>query len=164
VIHPRRLLPVAGVAVLVAALAGCAGTVSLEPAANADDPACADVSVTLPGSIAGQERRWTDAQATAAWGSPATVILTCGLESPGPTTMPCRDLDGIDWIVDESQAADDRYTFTTFGREPAVQVFLDYAEVSSSDALGALAPAVSKLPKTGAECTERPSASETPAG
>lgn len=164
-IRPRRLLAVAGVAILsVTALAGCAGTVSLEPAENANDPACADVSVRLPASVAGQDRRWTDAQATTAWGSPASIILTCGLEPPAPTTLPCRPLDGVDWLVDESQAEDNRYTFTTFGRDPAVQVYLDYDVAGSADVLGAISPILAaQLPATGSECIDRPSTTETPA-
>ena len=142
-------------------LAGCAGTVSLTPADNANDPACAAVSVRLPASVAGQDRRWTDAQSTTAWGSPASIILTCGLTPPGPSTLPCRSLDGIDWLVDESQAADDRYTFTTFGRDPAVQVYLDYTVAGSADVLGSVSRILAaQLPSTGAVCT--PTGEQTP--
>ena len=71
-------------------LTGCTSTVSLEPAPDANDPACAEVTVRLPDDLAGQSRRWTDAQATGAWGEPAAVLLTCGVEPPGPTTLPCQ--------------------------------------------------------------------------
>ena len=79
-------------------LSGCAPTVHLEPAANANDPLCAEVTVRLPDSIGDQARVWTDAQATAAWGTPSSVLLTCGLEPPAPTTLQCVSLGGVDWV------------------------------------------------------------------
>ncbi len=141
---------------LAAGLTGCAGTVSLPAGEEANDPTCAAVSVRLPAVVAGEKRRWTDAQATGAWGSPAAVLLTCGVPEPGPSTLPCEEVEGVFWLIDESEAADDRYTFTTFGRSPAVQVYLDYAVVSSGDALRALSPILNaQLAETGAVCTPR---------
>lgn len=135
----------------------------MEPAKDANDPACAQVISRLPDSISGQERRWTDAQATGAWGTPASVLLTCGLEAPGPSTLPCRTFDGVDWIVDESQAADQRYTLTTFGHQPAVQVFLDAGSASSADIARALAPLIRDyLPETGQVCTTPSDATPAP--
>jgi hypothetical protein len=134
VIRPRRLLPVlAGASLLVASLAGCAGTVSMDAAEDANDPVCANISVNLPQSVSGEQRRWTDAQATGAWGSPASVLLTCGVEVPGPTEEQCITLGGVDWIIDDSQAP--RYTATTYGRVPAIQLFIDNETVSPNDVL-----------------------------
>ena len=151
---PRR--PAAAVAALLLAsgalLAGCTSTVSLQPADASNDPRCADVSVRLPDAVDGQERRWTDAQATGAWGDPASVILTCGLEPPGPTTLPCQSVNGVDWIIDESDAP--RYRVTTFGRTPAVEVYLDNDVVSSAAVLDSLSQIVAVLPTDGSECTE----------
>jgi hypothetical protein len=151
---PRR--PAAAVAALLLAsgalLAGCTSTVSLQPADGSNDPRCADVSVRLPDAVDGQERRWTDAQATGAWGDPASVILTCGLEPPGPTTLPCQSVNGVDWIIDESDAP--RYRVTTFGRTPAVEVYLDNDVVSSAAVLDTLSQIVAVLPTDGAKCTE----------
>jgi hypothetical protein len=127
--------------------------VSLEAAPEANDPLCAEVSAYLPQSVAGQERRWTDAQATGAWGDPTTVLLTCGVTPPGPSELPCQTFGGVDWIIDDSEAPN--YRLTTFGREPAVQVYLDYDVVASADVLDQLSPLAAKLPKTG-ECTARP--------
>lgn len=153
--RPRRLLAAVAVAALSLGLAACAGTVSLQPAPEANDPACADVMVRLPQTVAGEERRWTDAQSTAAWGSPTAVIMTCGVEEPGPTTQPCTDVQGVFWIVDESDAP--KYRFTTFGRSPAVEVYLDFDVVGSADTLRALSPVLAaRLEQTGATCTERP--------
>ncbi|WOF21622.1 DUF3515 family protein [Microbacterium betulae] len=146
----RRLLAAAGLA-SVLVLTGCATTVHLEPADNANDPLCAEVSVRLPDSVAGLDRRWTDAQATGAWGDPTTVILSCGFEAPAPTTQQCVSIDGVDWIVDETDYPDLR--MTTYGREPAVQVYVVTTDVTADAALSALAGAVTQLPKT-AECTD----------
>lgn len=143
----------AAVLVAAAGLSGCTSAVSMQPARDANDPLCAEVSVRLPASIDNQERRQTDAQATGAWGDPASVLLTCGVEPPGPTTLPCRTVDGVDWIIDDQ--GDSRFRVTTFGRTPAVEVFLDNTMVSSLDVLSALTPAVSRLPVDG-ECTTAP--------
>lgn len=150
----RRILAAAGVAAAIGGLSGCSGTVSLPAAVNADDPLCAAVSVRLPDAVDGFARRWTDAQATAAWGDPTTVLLACGVEPPGPTTLDCQTVEGVDWIVDDSEAPN--YRFTTYGRTPAVEVYLDYdpERTSSADILRSLAPAVSQLP-VDAKCTAR---------
>lgn len=156
-IRPRRPLLLTTVLALAgAALAGCAGTVSLQPAAHAGDPLCAAVNVRLPGTVAGQDRRWTDAQATAAWGSPTAIILTCGVEEPGPSTLRCETVEGVDWLIDESRGDEDLYTFTTFGRTPAVEVFLDFEVVGSADTLRPLSQILDRqLEKTGSACTPR---------
>lgn len=151
-----RSAALVGAVATVALLSGCATTVSMESAPEADSPDCAAVTVRLPASVDGQARVWTDAQATGAWGSPTTVLLTCGLEPPGPSTLPCETVDGVDWLIDDSEAP--RYRFTTFGRSPAVEVYLDYDIVSARSVLGALTNGVRMLPSTEAECTERPAA------
>lgn len=150
----RRLAVLGPIGILVGTvLAGCSATVSVPPAPNANDPLCAEVSVRLPAAVDGQERRWTDAQATGAWGAPTAVILSCGVDVPGPTTLPCQDFDGVDWIIDDE--GENRYRLTTFGRTPAVQVYLDNALVASGPVMGDLSKAVSVLPVDG-ECTPRP--------
>lgn len=135
-------------------LTACSSTVSMTPAKGANDPACAAVTSRLPATVDGQPRRWTDAQATGAWGDPASVLLTCGLDAPGPSTLVCQTVDGIDWLMDDSEAP--KYRFTTFGRTPAVQVYLDYDVVSGRDVLSALSSAVQQLPTDGRSCIARP--------
>ena len=71
---------VAGVAVLASLtsllLAGCTGRdVPMQPADNANDPACAEVIVRLPNTVAELDRRTTNAQSTGAWGDPVAVEL-----------------------------------------------------------------------------------------
>jgi hypothetical protein len=152
---PRRIavLPVAATILLAGALlTGCTSAVSLQPAENANAPACADVTVRLPDSVDGQPRRWTDAQATGAWGDPASVIITCGVPELGPTTLPCQSVNGVDWVIDESDAP--RYRVTTFDRTPAVEVYLDNDVVSSAQVLDRLSQIVSVLPQNGQVCTE----------
>jgi hypothetical protein len=148
-----RLRPFLALATLALALSGCASTVALEPAADANNPDCAEVTAYLPQTVAGQERRWTDAQATGAWGDPTAIILTCGVTPPGPSELPCQTAGGVDWLIDDSEAPN--YRLTSFGRTPAVEVYLDYDVVSSVDVLETLGPLVAKLDKTG-ECTARP--------
>lgn len=145
----RAGLVVAG----VLALTGCAGTVAMQPAPSANAVGCADVTVRLPSSIGGSKdslgnpnsqplnRRDTNAQATGAWGEPATVLLWCGVDSPGPSTLPCVTINGVDWVVDDAQAPN--YRFTTFGREPSVSVVVDADKVSGSTAITDLSNAVS---------------------
>lgn len=144
----RPLLPAALVPVALM-LAGCSPTVALEPAADAASPLCAEVTVRLPDTIGELQSRETNAQATGAWGEPTAVILRCGVPSPAPTaTLPCITVDGVDWLRDDSD--DPNFVFTTYGREPAVEVIIDGVEASGLETLTALAPAVSRLPVTGA--------------
>ena len=131
----------------VLALSGCVGTVPMDPAPDANSPACATVTVRLPDKVADQTKRETNAQATGAWGDPAAILLTCGFAKAAPTTMPCVTINDVDWIEDDSQKP--LYVYTTFGREPAVEVAVDSNTVSASTALVDLASAVSVLPVTG---------------
>ena len=133
------------------ALAGCAGIVPMQPAADANNPGCAPVIVRLPDRVADQKKRETNAQSTGAWGEPATIILHCGVAVPGPTTLPCVEINGIDWIEDDAEKPN--YRYTTFGRVPAVEVVLNSDKVSGTTTLVDLAGAVEKIPAT-AKCTD----------
>lgn len=144
----RVSLPI-GIAAVTLLLAGCAPTVALEPAADAASPLCAEVTVRLPDAIDTFTARETNAQATGAWGQPVAIVLHCGVPSPAPTaTFPCVTVEGIDWLRDDTDAPS--YVFTTYGREPAVEVVVDSEAASGLDALSALAPAVGRLPVSGA--------------
>lgn len=142
----------AWVALLASALllSGCAVAVPLDAATDAVNPACADLVVHLPTTVGDQAERDTNAQGTGAWGDPATVLLHCGVAVPGPTTLPCVSINGIDWISDDSDAP--RYRFTTYGRTPAIEVVVDSGKVSGSTVLADLTHAVSVIPATG-KCT-----------
>ncbi|WP_344104122.1 DUF3515 family protein [Myceligenerans crystallogenes] len=106
--------------------AACAPVIGVEAAPEAADPECASVVLALPDALAEDLVRIdTNSQATAAWGAPgAAVTLRCGVEPPGPSAQ-CQSVEGadgtsVDWIV----ATDDEgtWSFTTYGREPAVEV------------------------------------------
>ena len=147
-----RSAGIAGLVAIVAiALTGCAAAVPMTPAKDANNPDCASVIVRLPDLVAEQPKRETNAQATGAWGTPASVLLTCGVTVPGPTTLPCVEVNGIDWIEDDADAP--LYRYTTFGRTPAVEVAIDADAVSGTTVLVDLGGAVSYLPQTG-KCTD----------
>lgn len=155
----RRLAAAAGAVIAVAFLSGCSQTVHLEPAAAANDPGCASVSVLLPDTVGGFDRVWTDAQATGAWGDP-TIVLRCGVEPPAPSALVCTTLGGVDWLVLDQE--DTRQRLVTYGRDPAVEVnirrgeeidFATVVDALSSSIQPGLAPATAK-------CTDRV---ETPA-
>lgn len=152
----RRRLPAVLVAIsAVLVTAGCSPVVPMDAAADASSPDCAAVVVRLPdvigsGTSTEQPKRETNAQGTGAWGSPASVLLRCGVTPPGPTTDRCVSVSGVDWVIDESDAP--RYRFTTYGRTPAVEVLVDNDLVSGTTAITEISNAVAVIPTDGA-CT-----------
>jgi len=132
-------------------LAGCTTTVNLDPAPDANNALCAEVSVRYPDQIGELEKRLTNAQATTAYGDPAAILVRCGLEPVYASTLPCVSASGVDWLVDDSSAPN--FRFISFGRDPAVEVIVDSENASGISALDGLAQAVSKVPAT-AVCTE----------
>jgi hypothetical protein len=126
------------------ALSGCAGTVALEPGPDSNAVACAEVMVRLPDTVGSVEldRRSTNAQSTAAWGDPAAVIYRCGLPEQGPSDLPCFDVDGVDWLLDEANAP--RYVFTTYGRTPVTEIIVDVTYIAGADAVRELSPFISE--------------------
>ncbi|MGA0413289.1 MAG: DUF3515 family protein [Aquiluna sp.] len=127
-------------------LSGCAATVNLEPAEDSNNPGCAEVMVRLPSQLGGLQERYTNAQATAAWGDPAAVLLRCGLEPVEVSTLPCVSAAGIDWLVDDSLAPS--YRFISYARFPAVEVVVDSDNASGITSLEGIAGAVAQLPAT----------------
>jgi hypothetical protein len=140
---------VAGVALL--SVAACTSTVATTAAPYATDPVCAQVVLATPDELAdGLVRQDTDAQATTAWGDQSgSVVLRCGVEPLGPTIDRCETVEAadgtsVDWVVvasDPDDEASSDWTFTTYGRVPAVQLEVP-AEVARThptsflDALG----------------------------
>ncbi|QIM19742.1 DUF3515 family protein [Leucobacter coleopterorum] len=117
----------------------------MEPAKDANNPACADVTVRLPKTVAGLDKRSTNAQATGAWGDPPAIQLKCGIEPSGPTTDLCATVNGVDWIIDESAAP--IYRFEAYGRSPGLEVFVDSEKVSGTDVVTDLNAAAKQLPQ-----------------
>ena len=146
----RATLALALAANLTVALSACSTTVALESAKDANSPACAAVTVRMPDSIDNFAKRTTDAQATAAWGSPTAVILRCGLPEVKVSQLKCVTAGGVDWLVDESNAPN--FRFISFGRNPATEVIIDSNRVSGATVLEALGKGVDRTPKT-ASCT-----------
>jgi hypothetical protein len=131
---------------LAGSLSACTAGVSLEAAAESNDPSCAEVSVRLPDSVADQSKRVTDAQATGAWGNPTSVILRCGLPSVEVSTLPCVTASGVDWLVDDSKKPS--YRFITFGRRPATEVIVDSNKVAGVSVLSDLSAAIQSIEAT----------------
>ncbi|PZQ90882.1 MAG: DUF3515 domain-containing protein [Leifsonia xyli] len=124
----------------------------MEPAADANNPGCADVVVRLPDTVADQPQRETNAQATGAWGSPASVLLYCGVTVPSASTQRCVQVDGLYWLINDDKAP--TFVLTSFGREPAIDVVIDSTTISSTAALQDLTNAVSYTKPNGHECTD----------
>jgi hypothetical protein len=127
-------------------LTACTPIISLEAAADSNNPACAEVSVRLPTTLANEAKRSTDAQATGAWGNPAAVILRCGLEPVEVSSLPCVTASGVDWLVDDS--AKPSYRFITFGRTPATEVIVDSNRVAGVSVLDELSSAIQSIEAT----------------
>ncbi|MFQ4147434.1 DUF3515 family protein [Arthrobacter sp. LAPM80] len=140
----RIAVPFAASALLL--LTACAPSVSIEEAPDANNPACAPMMLALPDSLADAKRRTTTAQATAAWGEPAVVVLRCGVQVPGPTTDRCVTVNGVDWVMKEGA---DSWTLTTYGRNPATEMILGKNKVPSDTVMTQISVAASKIPATG---------------
>jgi hypothetical protein len=148
----RRWPALAAATSLVLLLAGCAPAVSLTPADDANNPDCAAAIVRLPDTVGGLAKRQTDAQSTAAWGQPDQVVLRCGVAVPSASELPCID-KGMFWLRDDSNQ--NFWRFTTFGRDPAIDVAVDRDVVSGPGAiLDDLENAVSFTPENGLRCTD----------
>ncbi|MGC5168835.1 DUF3515 family protein [Luteimicrobium sp. DT211] len=148
---PRRRRAVLTLSVLAAGVVGaavsaCSPVISVPAAANATDPACADVVLDLPDQVAGQDQRTTSSQATSAWGGAGSAItLRCGVEQPGPSDQ-CQSIENpdgssVDWVATESSSG---WTFVTYGRDPAIEVQVPQSlgEGQPTVALVDVAPAV----------------------
>jgi hypothetical protein len=152
----RRALLVLTPLVTVAA---CAPGVSVKEAPHGALPICASVVLALPDRLGGLPRLETTSQASAAWGTAAAaVVLRCGVEVPGPTTVHCvtvatPDGPSVDWLAlpdgPDAQGAT-AWTFTTYGRDPAVEVHVPQAITStqSTSFLDELGPAVAQVQPT----------------
>lgn len=122
---PRRAAALSLTGLLALGLAAC-GTVQVPAGEAAADPVCADIVLAAPPQVLGMDRVETSSQGTAAWGSGAeTVVMRCGVTPPGPTTDQCTTLADeneieVDWVVKEIEG--DTFLYTTYGREPAIDV------------------------------------------
>lgn len=144
-------------AVLGGTLTGCSATVALSPAAEfANDPGCAEVIARIyqptPLAIGDYGLRTTDAQGTAAWGTPTVALLYCGVPVPEVSDLDCIEYNGIFWL---REVVDAGYAFTTYGRDPAIRLIVDDEIVGGPGvALDELSAAVAYLPQNGRECLD----------
>ncbi len=155
----RRRVPLvvvaAGLAVLVLLAVGAAVLLRQRPVrvgapVDGGDPACARLAADLPERVGSLQRRATTSRspAVAAWGDPALVWL-CGVPSPGPSPD-CVQVSGVDWVVDRLE---DGTAFTTYGREPTVQVLVPGAYAPEPLRLPVLSAVVAQVPQGSRRCT-----------
>ena len=130
--------------VLPLVLSGCAATVHLSPAEQANSVTCANLQVRLPDDVDGLTKRATDAQSTAAWGEPAAVLYRCGLPEVTVSELKCVSSEGVDWLIDDSAAPS--YRFITFGRNPASEVIIDSNKAVGVNVLDRLASTIKFQP------------------
>lgn len=146
----------AAVLLLLTAVSACTPVISVPAGVEATAPVCADAVLALPDTVLDQERAKTTSQATAAWGEAgAAVTFICGVNQPDPTSEDCQSItldvygreETFDWIVDST---DSGFTFTSYGREPAmmVQVPATLDTPQPTAALLDVASGVAKIPAT----------------
>ncbi len=147
----RRFL-IVSLAAICGLTAGCTSAVKAVPFDGADGNAtCRQVAQLWPTTVADQPQRVTavDTDTVAAWGDPA-IIARCGAPIVGPTQDQCLDVEGIDWVA---VPLDDGVRFTTFGRDPAIEVLVSSAYASEALVMPAFAQAAGVIPQTLGECT-----------
>ena len=155
----RRRLIVAAAGLL---LLGVAGGVlyavrhhGVEVAAPPHRADCAVAMPLMPSTVGGQaasdafvaERG--DARDIRVWGDPA-IIATCGWPPLGPTPDQCLAVEGVDWVA---EPLSDGVRFTTFGRDPAIEVLVPHTYDPAPLLLPAFGPAAKSLPATGRTCS-----------
>lgn len=147
----RRVL-IAILAGASALTAGCTSSVKVVPFDDADsNEACRQVAELWPLTVADQPQRVTavDSDTVAAWGEPA-IIARCGAEILGPTQDQCLDIAGVDWIA---ETLDDGVSFTTFGRDPAIEVLVPSAYTTEALVMPAFTTAAESVPQTLGQCS-----------
>lgn len=142
----RRVAGAAVVGALV--LTGCGSTVTVDGAPDNTNPDCASVMLAMPESVSGMDQRETSSQGTTAYGDPSAMIVRCGAEEPGPTTDPCTNVNGVDWLISEVPDQKDQWRAVTYGRSPAVEVLFDSSRVPSSTALVDTGSAMQNIEQT----------------
>ncbi|WP_329448651.1 DUF3515 domain-containing protein (plasmid) [Streptomyces sp. NBC_01426] len=106
---------------------------------------CSDVVARLPETLMGRGRDDVDGAGAAGWGDRA-VVLRCGVEPLAPTIDTCVNVNGFDWVLDDAGVErDGAWVFTTYGREPAVEVAFAGGSRPAGDALVALNDALGGL-------------------
>lgn len=143
--------------VLIAAtafsLAGCGeDPVRAVPFGESDSPACEAVADHWPQTVGPYESRVTAVQSrgVAAWGDPP-IVARCGKQPPPPTTDPCLDISGVDWV--STTLDDGGVMFTTYGRFPAIEVLVPAEYDTPPMLLPAFGAAAEQVEQTLGECS-----------
>lgn len=122
------------------------------PFGESDSIACQAVAERWPDRVGPYEPRVTAVQSTgvAAWGDPP-IVARCGKVPPGPTTDQCIDVSGIDWVA--TPLDDGGTMFTTYGRDPAVEVLVPAVYDAHPMLLPPFGDAVQQIPQTLGACS-----------
>ena len=136
-------------ATAVVLVSGCSSAVEIAPTSLADGEVCRAVASAWPADVGDHARREvSDASAGAAYGDPA-IIARCGVPALGPTTDDCIEVDGLGWVA---QPLSDGTRFTTFGRDPAIEVLIPKDYAPEPLLLPAFSKAAQALPKNSLAC------------
>jgi hypothetical protein len=138
-----------GALLLVGGLLGCS-SIDVAVPAGAGSAACRAAATHWPRSVGGHSLRPTSSSSAAvrAWGEPA-IIARCGLAPVGPTTDPCLDVSGIDWVAHQLT---DGVRFTTYGRSPAIEILVPSAYKPEPLLLPAFGAAAAAIPQSERHC------------
>jgi hypothetical protein len=137
-------------ATAVVMLSGCSSAVEIEPTSQATSGVCREVTSAWPANVGDNARRdVSDASAGAAYGDPA-IIARCGVPALAPTTEDCIEVDGVGWVAEKLS---DGTRFTTFGRDPALEVLVPSDYAPEPLLLPAFTRAADTLPKNSLACS-----------
>ncbi|MBL8931831.1 MAG: DUF3515 family protein [Kineosporiaceae bacterium] len=139
---------------IVATTAACSGGEEVTAAPRAGESACTAALAAAPQTVLNRARGSMDVPGVLVWGQDPRIVLRCGLPEPGPSTLPCLTVEGLDWVIDDTA---DPVTAVSYGRSPAVEISMARVGPTSDlpAALVDLAPAARVLPGTGRTCTGR---------
>ena len=155
--HPAGQRYAVGSLALLALLLSACGEqgVKAVPFEESDSIACQAVADHWPELVGPYQPRVTAVQSrgVAAWGDPP-IVARCGKTPPEPTTDPCIDVNGIDWVA--TQLDDGGTMFTTYGRSPAVEVLVPAAYDAHPLLLPPFDDAAEQVPQTLGECSSVP--------
>lgn len=117
-----------------------------------DSEVCQRVADHWPETVGPYQPRVTavESRGVAAWGDPA-IVARCGKQSPAPTTDPCVDVSGVDWVA--TPLDDGGTMFTTYGRDPAIEVLVPAVYDSHPMLLPEFDEAARQVEQTLGECT-----------
>ncbi|GAA3564334.1 hypothetical protein GCM10022419_051250 [Nonomuraea rosea] len=130
----------AAVLLVLLALAGCGGTLQVDPPKPQGDAvtACDKLATLLPGALDGEQRGTSTPQSpyVAVWGA-GTIALRCGVPRPvrmAPTDQ-LQEIGGVGWFADPDKPAlftavtDTAYVEVTVGGEHvAAEVLADLSK------------------------------------